>query len=166
MAIERLSLIDEVNASTYFAVNVNNQDYRAGAKTVADYVASTLNAVTPTPFVPGTIQYSSPPGPSFTFTLADDGVSTWLALTPITGIASGTVVLPNVVNCESGQEVLITTTQSIDLFTLNANGASVIGAPTSLQQNECFTIKFEPLMKIWYRVASDWQLNTFSFGTY
>jgi hypothetical protein len=166
MAIERLSLIDEVNASTYFAVNVNNQDYRAGAKTVADYVASTLTPATPTPFVPSTIQYSSPPGPDFTFTLTNDGVSTWLALTPITGITSGTVVLPNVVNCEPSQQVLITTTQSIASFAINANGASVIGAPTSLEQNECFTIKFEPLMKIWYRVASDWQLNTFSFGTY
>lgn len=166
MAIERLSLIDQVNASTYFAVNVNNQDYRAGAQTVAEYVASALSPVTPTPFVPSTIQYSSPPGPSFTFTLTDDGVSTWLALTPITTIASGTVVLPNVTNCESGQEILITTTQAISAFSLNVNGSSVIGAPASLEANECFTIKFEPLMRIWYRVASDWQLNTFSFGTY
>ena len=33
MAIDRLTLKDTVTAATYFAINVNGQDYRAAAQT-------------------------------------------------------------------------------------------------------------------------------------
>lgn len=163
MAIERLSLIDRVTASTYFAVNVNNQDYRAAAGTVSDYVNSVIDQNPAT--VADTIQYSSP-STSFTFTLTNNGVSTWLALTPLNTISSGTIILPQVGVASEGQEILVTTTQVIGNFLINANGASVSGAPTSLNANECFKLKFEPISKVWYRVQSDWALNQVYFGTY
>jgi hypothetical protein len=163
MAIERLSLIDSVTASTYFAVNVNNQDYRAGAGTVASYVNSLVEQ-NPA-IVADTIQYASP-STSFTFTLTNNGVSTWLAVTPLNTIPSGTIILPQVGVATAGQEILVTTTQSIGAFFINANGASVNGAPTSLNADECFKLKFEPISKVWYRVQSDWALNQVYFGTY
>jgi hypothetical protein len=161
MAIERLSPIDRITASTYFAVNVNNQDYRAAAGVVADFVSEQLNSTA----APETIQYTSP-STSFTYTLTNNSTSTWLAITPTTGVASGTIVLPNVSVAGDGQEILITTTQNIGGLVINANGASTNNVPSSLQQYECFKLKFEPISKVWYRVQSDWAIDTFNFGTY
>lgn len=161
MAIERLSLIDQVTPSTYFAVNVNNQDYRAAAGTVAEYISGQLNSTA----APETIQYTSP-STSFTYTLTNNSTSTWLAITPTTDVASGTIILPNVSVAGDGQEILITTTQNIGGLVINANGASTSNVPSSLQQYECFKLKFEPITKVWYRVQSDWAIDTFNFGTY
>jgi len=161
MAIEQLSLIDQVTPSTFFAVNANNQDYRAAAGTVAKYISSQLNSTA----APETIQYTSP-STSFTYTLTNNSTSTWLAITPTTGVASGTIILPNVSVAGDGQEILITTTQNIDGLVINANGASTNNVPSSLQQYECFKLKFEPITKVWYRVQSDWAIDTFNFGTY
>lgn len=161
MAIERLSLIDRVTASTYFAVNVNNQDYRAAAGTVSDYISSVIDSAV----APETIQYTSP-STDFTYTLTNNSTSTWLAITPTTGIVNGTIILPNVSVAGDGQEILITTTQNIAALVINPNGASVNNVPSSLQQYECFKLKFEPITKKWYRVQSDWAINTFNFGTY
>jgi hypothetical protein len=91
MAIERLSLLDTVTASTYFAVNVNNQDYRTAASTVAEYINSQGSSGDGK-----IIQYAGPTGTGFTVTITDSSASTWLVLTPNATLAAGTIILPNV----------------------------------------------------------------------
>ena len=150
MAIERLSIIDRVTASTYFAVNANNQDYRASAGTVADFVNGLVASLST---IPPTIQYASPAA-DFSFDLTNNGVSTWLVITPVNIIANGTIVLPEVNLASDGQEVLVITTQAINSLTIDANGASAVAAPSSLAANDCFKLKFEPILKRWYRVES------------
>jgi hypothetical protein len=44
-------------------------------------------------------------------------------------------------------------TQSVGTLTINGNGGNVIGAPSSLAANGFFLLKFEPILKNWYRVG-------------
>ena len=90
MAIERLSLLDTVTASTYFAVNVNNQDYRTAADTVAQYIQSQG--------------------------AAGDG-------------------------------------KTVTALTINLNGALGVGTPTTISSGGFFRLRFEPILKTWYRVG-------------
>ena len=147
MAIERLSLLDTVTAATNFAVNVNGQDYRVLASTVAEYVSEQIAQTAKT------IQYSAPSATGFSVTVAEPSKSSWLVLTPAAGYAAGTIVLPPVAGVIEGQELLVNCTQSVATLTINGNGGNVIGAPASLAANGFFTLKFEPILKNWYRVG-------------
>jgi hypothetical protein len=148
MSIERLSLIDTVTASTNFAVNVNGQDYRALAGTVADYVQAA--GATGDGKV---IQYAGPTGTGFTVTITDSSASTWLVLTPNATLAAGTIILPNVANCVESQEILVSSSQTVTALTINLNGALGVGTPTTISSGGFFRLRFEPILKTWYRVG-------------
>lgn len=148
MSIERLSLIDTITASTNFAVNVNGQDYRALAGTVADYVQAA--GATGDGKV---IQYAGPTSTGFTVNILDGDASVWLVLTPSGTLAAGTLVLPAVSNCIESQEILVASSQTVTALTINTNGAVIIGAPTTILSGGFFRLKFEPVLKTWYRVG-------------
>lgn len=99
-------------------------------------------------------QYSSPTATGFSVTILDSsGTSVWLILTPLAGYAAGTLVLPAVANCVDRQEILFNTTQAVTTLTINANGATVIGAPTTLAANAFFRLRFDDVLNTWYRVG-------------
>lgn len=148
MSIERLSLIDTVTASTNFAVNVNAQDYRALAGTVATYINSVGSAGDGK-----IIQYAGPTSTGFTVNVTDSSAGIWLVLTPSGTLAAGTLVLPAVANCVENQEVLVASSQTVTALTVNTNGASIVGAPTTILSGGFFRLRFEPVLKTWYRVG-------------
>lgn len=148
MAIERLSLLDTITASTYFAVNVNNQDYRTAADTVAQYIqsqgASGDGKI---------IQYAGPTSTGFSVTINNSSASVWLVLTPNATMAAGTIVLPDVANCVESQEIIVSSSQTVTALTINLNGALGVGTPTTISSGGFFTLRFEPILKTWYRVG-------------
>ena len=148
MAIERFSLLNNINGSTYFAVNVNAQDYRASAGTVADYVKSVVGSGDGK-----VIQYAGPTATAFTVPITDSSSSVWLVLTPSGTLATGTITLPAVGNCVESQEILVSSSQTVTTLTINANGGTVVGAPTTLTATVPFRLRFEPVLKTWYRVG-------------
>ena len=148
MSIERLSLIDTVTASTNFAVNVNGQDYRVLAGTVSDFVKTAVNAGDGK-----IIQYAAPASTGFTVPITDSSASAWLVLTPSGTLAAGTITLPAVANCVESQEVLVSSSQIVTALTINTNGANIIGAPTTIVVGGFFRLRFEPVLKTWYRVG-------------
>jgi hypothetical protein len=148
MAIERLSLLDTITASTYFAVNVNNQDYRAAADTVAAYIQSQGAAGDGK-----IIQYAGPTSTGFTVTITDSSASVWLVLTPSGTMATGTITLPAVANCVESQEILVSSSQDVTALTIGLNGALAVGAPTTISAGGFFCLRFEPILKTWYRVG-------------
>jgi len=155
MAIERFSLLDQLTASTYFAVNVNAQDYRASVGTLVDYInnANTEFGGGATTGGSKTIQYFAPSFTGWSVPIESESSSVWLIITPTAGFATGTITLPEVYNAVEGQEILVNCTQSLGTLNINGNGGNVIGAPASLAANGFFTLKFEPILKNWYRVA-------------
>lgn len=148
MSIERLSLIDTVTASTNFAVNVNGQDYRVLAGTVSDFVKTAVSAGDGK-----IIQYAAPASTGFTVPITDSSASAWLVLTPSGTLATGTITLPAVTNCVESQEVLVSSSQIVTALTINTNGANIIGAPATIVVGGFFRIRFEPVLKTWYRVG-------------
>jgi hypothetical protein len=98
-------------------------------------------------------QYAAPSATGFTVTITDGSNSVWLILTPTGAFAAGTLVLPAVANCLDRQEILVNSTQAVTTLTINANGATVTGAPTTLAANAFFRLRFDALMKVWYRIG-------------
>jgi len=49
--------------------------------------------------------------------------------------------------------VLVNCTQAVTTLTINGNGATVTGAPTTLAANAFFRLRFEAVAGVWYRVG-------------
>jgi len=78
----------------------------------------------------------------------------WMLIQPAGTLATGAVTLPLNTSTPDGTEVLITTTQQITAFTLNANGASQLyGDPTTLAAEDFFRMRFVQATNSWYRIA-------------
>lgn len=97
-------------------------------------------------------QYAAPLTAS-TVLLRDDQNSVWLILTPAGALAAVTLKLPLVANAVDRQEILVNSTQIVTALTIDANGGSVIGAPTTLAANAFFRLRFDAVLKTWYLVG-------------
>lgn len=100
-------------------------------------------------------QYAAPSATGFTVAITPTlpGASVYLLLTPAAGYAAGTITLPAVASCVNGQELLVSCTQSVAALTVNGNGATVNGAPTSLAANSFFRLRFDGVLSAWYRIG-------------
>jgi hypothetical protein len=147
-SINNLPYLDTVTAATSLACNINNQDFQVLPDVLNTYLA-TLSS-TSSGLV---IQYSAPSATGFSVQVNDASSDVWLVLTPLAGYATGTLVLPAVAHCTSGQRIIVNTTQAVTTLTITGNGSSVTGAPTTLAANAFFELKWEPVLKTWYRVG-------------
>jgi hypothetical protein len=148
MAIERLARTDLVQDGTSFAVNNNGQDYQALGSTVLAWVQAGVSSVDGK-----RLQYAAPNATGFTVLVNDSNKSVWLVLTPLAAYVTGAITLPSVLNCVESQEILVNCTQAVTALTVNGNGATVVGAPITLAANSFFTLRFEPVLRVWYRVG-------------
>lgn len=100
-------------------------------------------------------QYSAPNASGFNVQIAPDieGGSVFLLLTPAAGYAAGTITLPAEATCADKQELLVTCTQAVTALTVTGNGATVNGAPTTLAANGFFRLRFDGVLRAWYRVG-------------
>jgi hypothetical protein len=94
-------------------------------------------------------QYAAPSATGFSVSIAVG--NTWLILTPVAGYAAGTIILP--LNPTNEQVVNLNTTQAVTTLTVNGNGKTVTGAPTTLAANAFFTLRFDATTNAWYRVG-------------
>lgn len=97
-------------------------------------------------------QYSAPLTGT-TVLATDTQNSVWIILTPAGGLAALTIKLPLLANTLDKQEVLVNSTQAITTLTLDGNGSSIVGGPTTLAANGFFRLRFDAVMKTWYRVG-------------
>ena len=98
-------------------------------------------------------QYSAPSATGFSVQVNNASNSVWLILTATGTFAAGTLVLPTLANCVDRQEILVNSTQVVTALTINGNGATVTGAPTTLAANSFFRLRFDNVAKVWYRVG-------------
>ena len=126
----------------------NDSDYRAIS--VPDFIKSIneqLKSNKPT------TQYSSPNATGFNILVESDFGDIHLIMTPLATYAAGTITLPNVQLLSDKQEVIVNTTQTVTALTIDPNGATVIGAPTTVLANGFFRLVYDAVMKTWYRVG-------------
>ena len=95
-------------------------------------------------------QYSAPTTTGFSVTISDK--NTWLILTPTGTLAAGTIVLPDASLLNDGSELLCNSTQTVTTLTINANGSSAVGMPTTIAAGGFFRLKFDKATSTWYRV--------------
>ena len=149
--INQLSAVDSVVSSDQVPIYSSGQ---GDARKASMSVIKTFVLAGSTSSDDKVTQYSSPTATGFSVTILDSsGTSVWLILTPLAGYAAGTLVLPAVANCVDRQEILFNTTQAVTTLTINANGATVIGAPTTLAANAFFRLRFDEVLNTWYRVG-------------
>lgn len=117
-------------------------------------LATVLAEILPTPGDLVT-QYASPTGSGFTVTVAPptNGASMWLLMTPAAGYAAGTVVFPAGAESVNGQELLITSTQSVSTVTWNGNGSSIAGAPSGITGGVPLRFRYDTVTASWYRIV-------------
>lgn len=135
--------------------NSNGDTRRFSINTLQSYMQTNLS------FTGGqgeyATQYSSPSATAFSVTITDglsDNTNVHLILTPVSGYATGTIVLPPVAGLADKQEVLVNCTQAVTTLTVSANGAgAVTGAPSSLSANDFFRLKYDAPTDSWYRVG-------------
>jgi hypothetical protein len=99
-------------------------------------------------------QYASP-STGFSVQVAPfvQGGNVFLLLTPAATLAAGTIVLPSAATSSHGQEVLVHSTQIVTALTVNGNGASLSGAPTTLAAGGFFRLRFDSVLSAWYRIG-------------
>lgn len=101
-------------------------------------------------------QYASPTTGQ-TVQVTDNTTSTHLILTPAGTIAAGTVKLPiatgSAPNATDKQTVIVNTSQTITTLTVDGNGATLRGDPTTLTADGFFTMKYDAQFNIWNRIG-------------
>ena len=151
-AIDKLSKVTTLSASDLVALFSSSagSDVAATIATLATFLQTLLTAGSGF-----TTQYAAPSATGFGVTIAppSNGGSVYLNLTPVAGYAAGTLTLPAVATCQDDQEVLVSTTNAVTTLTINANGSSVTGGPTTLAAGAFFRLRFDGVYKTWARVG-------------
>lgn len=122
----------------------NGGGRKASMSTILAYVQAGITAPDDL-----TTQFSAPSATGFSVSILTGNI--WLALTPVAGYAAGTIVLPAAP--ADRDEVLVNCTQSVTTLTVDGNGHTVTGAPTTLAANAFFRLRYEGVTGVWYRVG-------------
>lgn len=147
----QLTRTDTVSAGDILAVFVQNDGDPRGAaiSVLQEYLQENLNFQTEE----FTTQYASPSSTGFSVSILDSSANVHLILTPTAGFADGTIVLPLRTNLVDKQEFLLNCTQAVTTLTINGNGATVTGAPTTLAADAFFRLKYDLNSNVWFRVG-------------
>jgi len=148
--INQLNAADTINISDLLPIysQQNGDARKVSAYQLAQFVAGQIT-------VPDDkiTQYSAPALTGFTTQVNDASDSVWLIMMPTGTMAAGTIKLPAVANAANRQEVLVNCTQIVTALTVDGNGATVTGAPSTLAANAFFRLRYESTLKTWYRVG-------------
>jgi len=104
---------------------------------------------------------NAPTASGFTLDVSAQTTNIWMIVNPTGPFAAGTVRLPAPSDCFDGQELILCTTQLITAFTLNGNGATLVGQPTSLGAGAFFTIRYNASQTTWYCTSQN-NVSTFT----
>jgi len=148
--INQLTAVDSVQASDLLPIfsQANGDARKTSLTTLAAFIQTLITSTDDK-----RTQYAAPNATGFSVQINNDALSVWLVLTPVAGYAAGTLVLPAVALCVDKQEILVNTTQLVTALTINGNGATVSGAPTTLAAGSFFRLRFDGVTDTWYRVG-------------
>lgn len=155
MYIKNLTALDSLTAGDNIAVgsSTNGDDRRAALSVLLSYIQSNLTITDTAAFAEYTTQYAAPSatGQSIQVTDGDDNIH--LIITPVAGYAAMTIVLPTSTNCTDKQDILVNCTEAVTTLTIDGNGSTVAGEPTTLAADAYFRLKYDLPGTTWYRVG-------------
>lgn len=148
----QLSQSDSVSLSDQIPVYMGGQGdlRRTSIGTLADVIIDQLNT-TPD----DTLYGLTVSGSTFSVALqpVKPGNSLWARLDPSSAATVATFVLPDFDYRATGQEILVTCTQSIASVLYTLNGTTTVGAPTSLAAGGFFRLRYDSISNTWNRVG-------------
>lgn len=148
-AINQLSDAGTLSGSDLVPVwsQQNGDARKTSLSNMSDFVQSQIST---SAYIP---QYYTTTATGQTVQVTDGSDSIWLLLTPLAGYAATTISLPYKALAIDGQEVSVNCTQAVTTLTVSGNGASVVGAPTTLAANAFFKLRYSLVNGAWYRVG-------------
>lgn len=154
--INQLTALTSLAAGDNVAIgsSSNGDDRRASLTALTTYLQSALTIVDALAMAEYLTQYAAPAatGQNIQITDADDNIH--LIITPVAGYAAMTITLPTSTNLIDKQDILVNCTQAVTTLTIAGNGATVVGAPTTLAANDYFRLKYDLAGNTWYCVNS------------
>ena len=88
-----------------------------------------------------------------TVSMTDDSTNQWALLSPAGTIATATIVFPISTGLVDGQEIIVTSSQTITALTINGNGSTVSGGPTTIGATSPMKMKYNVLTTSWHKVV-------------
>lgn len=148
--INQLSAADSLSLNDLLAIysSVNGDARKASLTLLLNLILASIDVE-----AVKTTQYSAPSATGFTAQVQDAAESVWLIMVPLAAYAAGTIKLPAVANCVDKQEVMVNCSRAVTALTVDGNGATVTGAPTTLATNDYFRLRFDAATSTWYRVG-------------
>ena len=141
-----LSTADTISSGDKFVIKqADNNDYRTASQSVVNtWIQSIYASADP-------LTQTNVPVTGASLAIRDDGTSTWLLLLPAGTLATLTLTLPALANATDGQTINFTSSQTITALTLAANGATIVGGPTTMGATSPFTLKYDKASLTWYK---------------
>lgn len=149
--INQLSTSDTLTAGDLLPIwRANNSDTRKTSLTTLQAYMQNNLTFSAGAFV---VQYAAPAATGFTVALLANTNNQWLIMSPLASYAAGTITFPLSSTITDNQEILIFSTQAVTTLTLSGNGASIVGAPTGINQNGAMLFKYNLLANTWYLIS-------------
>lgn len=147
--INQLSLLSSVSGGDQIPVySSNNGDARRlSISSLLSYFQSSFASPE------FSVQFVTP-GTGFNIAITQNGNNTWLLMQPVSTLATGTITLPLNTVASDGQEILVTSTQTITSISVGLNGATAAyGFPASIVDDRFFKLRFYSNTNSWYRIG-------------
>lgn len=153
--INQLNAIDEITGGDNTAIGSSKygDDRRASWTVILSWLQANLTIVDALAFAEYTTQYAAPSATGQNIQVTDTDDNTHLIITPVAGYAAMTITLPTPTNLVDKQDFLCNITQNVTTLTVAGNGATVVGAPTTITANDFFRLKYDANGTTWYRVG-------------
>jgi len=144
--INRLSSVDALQPGDLIPVwdGSNGDTRKASLTTLLAFIES--NFADPdysTRIVAPTTDY-------FTVDIGATGDSIWMIVNPVLNFTTGTITLPSTAYAVNDQEITVVFTAAVVNFSITSSGATVLGAPATINNYDSFRVRYNASQQTWY----------------
>ena len=86
----------------------------------------------------------------FTVDIGNTGDSIWMIVNPILNFTTGTITLPSTAYAVNDQEITVVFTAAVINFSITSSGATVLGAPATINGYDSFRVRYNASQQTWY----------------
>jgi hypothetical protein len=86
----------------------------------------------------------------FTVDIGNTGDSIWMIVNPVLNFSTGAITLPSTAYAVNDQEITVVFTAAVVNFSIASSGATVLGAPVSINGYDSFRVRYNASQQTWY----------------
>ena len=86
----------------------------------------------------------------FTVDIGNTGDSIWMIVNPILNFTTGAITLPSTAYAVNDQEITVVFTAAVLNFSITSSGATVLGAPATINGYDSFRVRYNASQQTWY----------------